>query len=165
MSLQATLPELSCLSSLSDDVVELRLIRVLEAGVPNSRPPEAQFLSRVTEYRFSIHQRGEGSRIGRIHLRFTNDEEIVRAVGHTGYAIDEMYRRRGYATHSLSLIVSLAKSCQVSPLWVLIEPDNIASRKTAERAGFQLQDIVATSVEGLGLGIGERVCRYLIDNS
>jgi hypothetical protein len=45
---------------------------------------------------------------------------------------------------------------------VLIEPDNIASRRTVERAGLDLVDIVDTLPEGTALGLGPRVCRYAI---
>ena len=62
----------------------------------------------------------------------------------------------------MRLIAGLARHCGVSPLWVLIEPDNIASRKTVERAGFELVDTVDTLPEGTALGLGPRVCRYTI---
>ncbi len=165
MPQRATLPVLSTLATLTDELIELRLIRALQAGDLNARPPEAQFLSHVPEYRFSIHRRSDGLRVGRIHLRITNDEDIAHAVGHTGYAVDELHRRNGYAAHALTLIITLAGSCHIAPLWVLIEPDNTASRKTAERAGFQLMDIAETQLEAISLGIGKRVCRYVIDKT
>lgn len=51
----------------------------------------------------------------------------------------------------------------MAPLLVLIEPDNIASRGAVERAGFHLLDEVDTLPEGTALGLGPRVCRYVID--
>ena len=96
----------------------------------------------------------------RIHLRLTKDAVIVQAVGHTGYAVDEPCQRRGYATCSLRLIVALAQHYGIAPLRVLIEPENIASRRTAERAGFKLLDVAATRPEAQALGIGSQVCRY-----
>ena len=74
--------------------------------------------------------------------------------------MDEAHRRNGYATRAVKLIVGLAKYWNVLPLWILIEPDNIASRRTVERAGFQLVDIVESATELLALGIGHTVCRY-----
>lgn len=148
---------------LGDDAVELRLLRVLGPEDEAARPPEARFLSRATECRFAIHLRRDGARVGRIHLRLTGDPEIVRAVGHTGYEIDEPHRRRGYAARALRLILGLARHYGVTPLWVLIAPGNTASRRTAERAGLRLADIVTAAPEAVGLGHGPRLCRYVAD--
>jgi tagatose 1,6-diphosphate aldolase len=150
-------------SRLADEVIELRLLRVLKPGDVAARPSAARFLSQVPEYRFAIHRRSDGLRVGRIHLRVTDDETVLRTLGHTGYAVDEAHRRHGYATRALRLIVQLARRHGIAPLWVLIEPENAASRRTAEKAGFQLVDIVHTQPPAMQLGIGPRVCRYVIE--
>lgn len=147
---------------LADDMVELRLIRVLAPGDLTARPPEARFLSDSHEYRFAIHRQIDGARVGRVHLRVTDDPDIIRALGHSGYAVDEEHRGNGYATRALRLVVGLARAVKTIPLWVLIEPENVASRRVVERAGFQLVDIVDSRPEGLALGHGPRVCRYRI---
>ena len=149
---------------LADEIVELRLIRVLQPGDVASRPPEAQFLCRVPEYRFAIHLCSNGLRVGRIHLRVSNDQDILGAVGHTGYAVDEAHRRNGYATRAIRLISDVAQYYGITPLWVLIEPDNVASRRAVERAGFQLMDVIDTRPEARGLGIGPRVCPYVMEH-
>ena len=145
---------------LGDDVVELRLLRVLERGDEEARPPETRFLARALECRFAIHRGSDGVRVGRIHLRITDDADIVRALGHSGYEVDESHRRNGYAARALRLVRRVARHYGVAPLWVLIEPDNTASRRTAERAGLRLVDIVTTAPEGLAVGLGPHVCRY-----
>ncbi len=127
------------------------------------RPPEAQFLCRAPEHRFAIHRQIDGLRVGRIHFRVTGDETIVSAVGHTGYEVDVIHRRNGYAVRAIRLIIRLAREYNVVPLWVLIEPENIASRRAAERAGFQLVDTINTRPEAVILGIGPQVCRYIIE--
>lgn len=147
---------------LVDDVIELRLIRVLHAGDAAARPREARFLAAAPEFRFAIHRRTDSLRVGRIHLRITDDPLILRALGHSGYEVEEPHRRNGYATRAIRLVTGLARACGVAPLWVLIEPDNIASRRAVERAGFQLADIVDTLPEGAALGLGPRVCRYTL---
>jgi predicted acetyltransferase len=147
---------------LADDVIELRLLRVLAAGDADARPPEARFLAPALEYRFAIHRRTDGLRVGRIHLRITDDPLILRALGHAGYAVDKAHRRNGYAARAIRLVTGLAGVCGVAPLWVLIEPDNVASRKAVERARFDLLDVVDTLPEGTALGLGPRVCRYVI---
>lgn len=147
---------------LADDSIELRLIRVLAPGDEDARPPEARFLASALEYRFAIHRRADGLRVGRIHLRATDDPLILRALGHSGYEVDEAHRRNGYATRAIRLIAGLARACGVAPLWVLIDPDNVASRRAVERAGFHLADIVDTRPEGVALGLGTTVCRYIL---
>ena len=147
---------------LADEAVELRLIRVLHPGDAAARPPEARFLSAALEYRFAIHRRTDGLRVGRIHLRVTDDPLIVRALGHSGYEVDEPHRRNGYATRAIRLVARLARVCGVAPLWVLIEPHNVASRRAVERAGFTLVDVVDTLPEGTAMGLGPQVCRYTI---
>ena len=145
---------------MSDDVIELRLLRLLAPGELEARPPELQFLSPALEYRFAIHRRADGLRVGRIHLRVTDDATITRALGHAGYAVDETHRRNGYATRAIRLIAGLARVCGISPLWILIEPDNLASRKAVERAGLELVDVVDTLPEATACGLGPQVCRY-----
>jgi predicted acetyltransferase len=148
------------LELLSDGVVELRVLRILGPGDAASRTTNEQFLARVPEYRFAIHRRADALRVGRIHLRVTNDFELVSAVGHSGYVVDEAHRRNGYAGRAVTLIVGLARFWSVSPLWIIVEPANVASRRTVERAGLRLVDELATPPDVVGLGVGPRICRY-----
>jgi predicted acetyltransferase len=145
---------------LTDGVIELRVIRVLGPQNVVARPAAEMFLSRVPEYRFAIHRRTNGLRVGRIHIRVTTDERIVATIGHTGYEVDEAHRRCGYATRAVTLVVGLAKYWNVLPIWIFIEPENMASRRTVERAGLQLVDIVDSPPEIVKLGMGNKVCRY-----
>src|SRR5688500_15121663 len=94
---------------LGDDVVELRLLRVLGPADADARAPEARFLAAAPECRFAIHRRRDGVRVGRIHLRLTDDATILRAVGHSGYEIDEAHRRQGYAARALLAIRRVAR--------------------------------------------------------
>lgn len=149
-------------SDVSDDAVELRLIRFLPVGDLTKRDEDSAFLSAAPEYRFAIHRREDGLRVGRIHVRITDDPHIAPVVGHMGYAVDEEHRRLGYATRAIRLLTHLATQLGQECLWVLIEPDNIPSRRAVERAGFRLQDEVDTLPPALALGLGPRVCRYTI---
>lgn len=148
---------------LADDEIELRLLRVLGPADAAARPAEARFLARAPELRFAIHQRGDGVRVGRIHLRLTADAGIVSGVGHSGYEVDEAFRRRGYAARALRLVRGVARHYGVAPLWVFIAPENEASRRTAERAGLRLVDVAAASPEALALGVESQLCRYVAE--
>ena len=145
---------------LADDAIALRLLRVLRPGDLSARPLEAHFLSPALEYRFAIHRQTDDLRVGRIHLRLTDDPAIIRSMGHAGYELDQAHRGCGYATRAVRLIIGLACANRVAPLWVLIEPDNVASRRVVERAGLELVDIIDTEPEAVALGLGPQVCRY-----
>ena len=149
--------------TLEDDVIALRLLRIVGPADAPERPIAAQFLAAAPEYRFAIHRRTDGRRVGRIHLRITHDDVILRALGHAGYAVDDAHQRHGYATRAVRLIQDLARAHALSPLWILIAPDNVASRRTVERAGFQLIDIVASSPEARAMEVVPEVCRYRWD--
>ena len=150
---------------LRDETVELRLLRVLGPTDAQVRSPEARFLAVAPECRFAIHRRSDGVRVGRIHLRLTEDVTILRAVGHSGYEVDGAYRRQGYATRALVAIRRVARHYEIAPLWVLIAPANLPSRRTAERAGLRLVDTVAATDEALALGLEAELCRYVAERS
>lgn len=150
--------------SFVDDAIQLRLLRTLGPADAEVRSAESRFLARATEYRFAIHRRSDGTRVGRIHLRVTDDPTIVRALGHAGFAVDEAYRRLGYATRAIGLIRQVARHHGVAPLWILIEPDNVPSRRAVERAGLHLVAIDDSAPEAVALGLGSQLCRYAIDN-
>lgn len=150
--------------TLEDDVIELRLLRILGPADAAERSPAAQFIANAPEYRFAIHRRNDGLRVGRIHLRITQDELVLRAIGHAGYAVDETHQRLGYATRAVRLIQKLARVHALTPLWILIAPDNIASRRTVERVGFHLIDVVNASPEALAMEVAPMVCRYRWDD-
>ena len=86
----------------------------------------------------------------------------MRALGHSGYAIDEPHHRKGYATGAVILICRIARHMRVSPLWILIALENVASRRTVERAGFGLVDTVEASPEARALHHGPSLCRYVM---
>jgi len=147
-------------ADLRDEAVELRVIRVLDVGNLSKRDEKSAFLAAAPEYRFAIHRREDDQRVGRIHVRVTEAPEIVPVLGHMGYAVDEAHRRRGYATRAIRLMARVASRLGQETLWVLIEPDNVASRRAVERGGFRLVDEVDTRAPAVALGLGPRVCRY-----
>lgn len=149
---------------LADDLVELRLLPVLHPGDTPARTQDTQFLSPTPEYRFAIHLRADGQDVGLIRLRATNDPLIVSTLGHASYDVNDVHRKNGYATSALRLIVGLARLCGVTPLWLLIDPSNDPSLRTAERAGFTFVEIVDTPPEAHSLrpGLGPQLRRYTI---
>ncbi|MEP6836330.1 MAG: GNAT family N-acetyltransferase [Gemmatimonas sp.] len=150
--------------ALEDGVIALQLLHLVGPGDASARPIAAQFLANALEYRFAILRASDGLRVGWIYLRITQDDVIVRAIGHAGYGVDAAHQRRGYATRAVRLIQQLAHDHALSPLWILIAPENVASRRTVERVGFQLVDIVDASPEALAMESVPTVCRYRWDD-
>jgi RimJ/RimL family protein N-acetyltransferase len=146
--------------TLTDDVIELKPIRMLGPGDAAARPSGLEFLAAATEYRFAIHRRSDAQRVGRIHVRNTADPGITRALGHLGYEVDEAHRRQGYAVRALRLLLGVAQHFEIAPLWVLIEPDNAASCRVVERCEFELVEELPTAPVGIAQGLGPRVRHY-----
>lgn len=95
----------------------------------------------VPAYRFDmlVH----GTKVGTISLRVGDNERLVRYAGHVGYAVDEPWRGRRLAERATRLLFPLAKAHGLDPLWIGCNPDNAASRRTLERLGATLVEVVA----------------------
>jgi tagatose 1,6-diphosphate aldolase len=142
-------PELETLQ-LADAELELVLISS-ELGDPAR--------NRVPAYNFEMRVGGE--RVGSISLRLGHSEFIEKYVGHIGYGVDYPHRGHHYAARACKLLFPVAKQHGFSVLWITCNPENVASRRTCERAGGQLIDIVDLPPETEMYKEGERQkCRY-----
>lgn len=81
--------------------------------------------------------------VGTIQLRLGNTEAIRLHGGHVGYDIDPEHRGCGYASAALRHLVPIADRHGFEELWITCRPDNIASRRTLEKAGASYVDTVA----------------------
>src|SRR5262249_656495 len=101
---------------------------------------------------------------GYIALRVGNVPSIVLYAGHIGYRVESAFRGHHYAARSCKLLLPLARSHGLNPLWITSNPDNFASRRTCELAGAKLVEIVDLPVDNDMFLSGERQkCRYRID--
>lgn len=73
--------------------------------------------------------------IGRLSIRNTRNEALIRTIGHIGYMIRPSRRRMGYGTLILTLALPEAKALGLARVLVTCDEDNIASRKIIERHG------------------------------
>ena len=76
--------------------------------------------------------------VGSIDLRLGEDE----LGGQIGYGVHPSHRGQGLAERSLRLLLPLARRHGFEHLWITCDPDNLASRRTCEKAGAVLQEIV-----------------------
>ena len=144
-------PELEA-QQLADDELVLVLI---------SREPGAPLRNRVPAYNYEMRVGGE--RVGTISLRLGHTEFLEKYAGHIGYGVDYSHRGHHYAARACRLLFGVAKQEGFTTLWITCNPENVASRRTCERAGGQLIDIVDLPPETEMYREGERQkCRYRI---
>ena len=124
----------------------------------------APHVAQVPAYHFRMVDRGTGETAGRINLRLSWSEEILCFAGLVGYEVYEAYRGRGYASRALCLLKPLAWRHGYRELWITCNPGNMASRRSCEKAGAELVEVVDVPV-GTPLhakGIRQK-CRYRLD--
>ena len=96
----------------------------------------------VPSYVFAMTNRYTGNEMGRISLRLGDTEHIRMYAGHIGYTVEPLFRGNHYAERSCRLILPLAVSHGFREIWITCNPDNGASRRTLERLGAELIEIV-----------------------
>lgn len=117
----------------------------------------------VPAYRFHMISTRDRVLLGRIELRLGDNEFLQMYAGQIGYGVEPEHRGHRYAARSCRLVLPLALAHGVNPLWITCNPDNWASRKTCERAGAELVEIVDLPEDCDMYQSGERQkCRYRI---
>jgi predicted acetyltransferase len=94
--------------------------------------------------------------VGRLMLRHSLNDFLLRVGGHIGYVVVPEHRRRGYATEMLRQGLDLARSMALERVLVTCDEDNFASRRVIEKCGGEYED----SYVGPEAAVGKR--RYWI---
>jgi tagatose 1,6-diphosphate aldolase len=101
---------------------------------------------------------------GGIGLRIGDTPNIVNFIGHIGYQVYPPVRGRHLAERACRLVLPIAKHHGMKMLWITCNPDNIASRRTCERLGATLVDIVdVPSNHELHARGDHQKCRYRLE--
>jgi RimJ/RimL family protein N-acetyltransferase len=79
---------------------------------------------------------------GTLALRLGTSENVVRYVGHIGYGVFPAARGHHYAERACRLVAPLARQHGMDHLWITVNPDNAPSRRSCERLGAELVDVV-----------------------
>lgn len=118
-------------------------------------------LGRVPAYKFDMKLTHTDITVGKIDLRIGNLPAIVLYSGHIGYEVFPTYRGQHFAARSIRLLLPLARQHDLYTLWITCNPDNWASRRTCELAGFTFIEIVDLPEGNEMYQEGERQkCRY-----
>ena len=100
---------------------------------------------------------------GGIGLRIGTNDEIRKYAGHVGYHVYPPARGHHYAERACRLLLPLARAHGIRELWITVNPDNVASRRTCERLGASLVDTILIPTDHPFFARGERAkCRYLL---
>ena len=79
--------------------------------------------------------------------------------GNVGYGIAPKYRRQGYATKGLGLLIDEARKAGMSKLLIAAMDDNIGSWKAIEKNGGVLENIITLPWENSG----QKYKRYWVE--
>lgn len=113
---------------------------------------------------YTFEMRVGGEKAGRISLRIGNTMKMVNYCGHIGYAVEPQFRGHHYAERACRLVLPIAKAHGQNPVWIMCNPSNIASRRTLDRLGAELVEIVRVPLNSELYEIGDREsCRYRVD--
>jgi predicted acetyltransferase len=115
----------------------------------------------VPAYRFAMRLDGVDEVVGRLSFRVGSTHTIEHYAGHIGYEVTPEFRGARLAERSCRLVLPLARRHGFRELWITCNPDNLPSRRTCERLGAELVDIVDVPRDNDVYGPGsERKCRY-----
>lgn len=94
-------------------------------------------------YNFAILDAADGQLAGSIGVRV-----LPFSTGHFGYWVTREARGRGVATEALKALCRWAvDTLDFKRLELLTDPDNVASQRVAEKAGFQREGLLRSSLE------------------
>jgi predicted acetyltransferase len=135
------------------------------AGAPLGHQPGDPRRGRTPAYHFWMRLREPGDIpleiVGGIGFRVGTTPELEMFSGNLGYHVYPPARGHHFAERSCRLLLPLAKRHGMRLLWITCNPGNIASRKTCERLGATLVDIVNIPRNHEFYSRGERQkCRY-----
>jgi predicted acetyltransferase len=146
----------------------LEFLRVAPRGQQNGdashgRPPSYHFWMYVRPDPRN-YSPGDLRIAGTMGLRVGESEDLEMYLGHVGYHVYPFARGRHYAERACRLLFPLIRGHGLGTIWITCNPDNHPSRRTCERLGGELIDIVPLPSNHVLYQRGERTkCRYRID--
>src|SRR5438552_19020936 len=134
---------------------ELELVLVAR----NPADPVKQW---VPSYDFEL--RADDERAGRINFRAVDVPSLQMYGGHFAYAVEPKFRGHHYAERGVRLLFPFARRHGFTTVYITCNPDNWPSRRTCERLGATLAEIIPLPPDNDMYLAGEREkCRYRID--
>ncbi len=138
---------------ISSDLLTLKLIDFYDVNEPE-----------IPFYWYDIILNATNEKIGKISIRIGHNYHSYFN-GNIGYEIDKAFRGNHYAFEACKLVIPIAHEYNMAYLYLTCEESNVASYKTIEKLGAELQEITEPPTdyfgyyEGMGL---YRIYRYKI---
>jgi tagatose 1,6-diphosphate aldolase len=121
---------------------------------------------KVPTYHFRMVHAATREDRGSIRLSIGGTRHIEMYAGHIGYSVHEAHCGKRYAARAVRLLVPLAQRLGIDPLWITCDPQNVASRRTLERAGAAFVEIVTVPGDCIIAQSGHpEKCRYRLETS
>jgi tagatose 1,6-diphosphate aldolase len=118
----------------------------------------------VAAYEFEMRAPGATGPVGTVNFRAQDHPMLELYRGHIGYNVDPGHRGRHYAERAVRLLLPFIRRHGFSAVWITCNPDNKASRRTCERLGAKLVEIVELpDTEEMFAKGDRRKCRYRLD--
>jgi len=138
---------------LVDGEFELVLMETSPGNLPTEQAPD-----------YTFEMRANGERVGRVSLRIGNYRRVLMYAGHIGYSVAAEHRGHHYAERACRLVLPLSKAHGQTTVWITCDPDNIPSRRTCERLGAELVEIVELPTEeSARMQHSTHKCRYRLE--
>ncbi|MBS5939724.1 GNAT family N-acetyltransferase [Clostridium sp.] len=131
---------------LTDDDIDLKIEKKVPANEEKGRVPSYK-------YRITLHNMEDT--IGAIDIRIGHNENTYYG-GNIGYTINEEYRGNSYASKACKIIREVAIVHGMEKLIITCNPDNFPSRRTCEKSGLKLREIVDLPIYNQMYVAGER---------
>jgi len=140
---------------LCDGELEVRLVRW---------HPAEPFRGWVPWYEFDLHLPGISGSVGQVSFRAGHGPWLEKYGGHIGYGVEAPHRGRHLAERAVRLLFPLIRRHGFRQVWITCNPENWPSRRTCERLGAVVVEIVDLPPEHEMYQRGERQkCRYRLD--
>ncbi|ERJ11780.1 GNAT family N-acetyltransferase [Haloplasma contractile] len=95
----------------------------------------------VPAYKYDMVLHGTSTKVGFIDIRIGYCEGLYYG-GHIGYTVLEPYRGNSYSVKACNLIKQVAEAHDMDKLYITCNPDNDPSKRTCEKLGLVLKEII-----------------------
>jgi len=105
---------------------------------------DAEFwLDMAGEEKFAVTESGSGRILGSVGLRWKEDEEAGTV--EIGYWLRRDAQRRGYMTRAVVVVTRYAIDRGAERVYLRADPQNVASCRVAEKAGFTREGVLRSA--------------------
>ena len=102
-----------------------------------------QYIGMAGEEKFAVTDAGSGRILGSIGLRWKDEEEVGTA--EVGYWLRRDAQRQGYTTRALVLVTGHALDAGAYRVYLRADPENVASCRVAEKAGYTREGVLRSA--------------------